>query len=164
MSRRGSRTSTRNETIIKDIDIKGKSVNDIINLKNDNDNVFKLTNEAITDAYIENDMKKMRYLRDEFDLTFPEVDQCLDIAAKEGNEELAKFLVYTFSAKASATALREGIANGHKKLVLWLELFALNRHPFSLSQEQRKSDSSIRHFGRDDVIIQQTTQCSVKSK
>ena len=128
------------ENLINNVDIKNKTVEEI-KILNDNKNLFKLSNESLNDAYKENDIRKMKYLKDSFNLKLQTDGSFhVDIAVEEGNEEMAKFLVQEFHSKPSLYEKQMSHINGHSNLSFWMDKYAEQRNNLGIDSVYKRFD------------------------
>ena len=89
-----NQNSTNN--IISDCDIKNKNVIDITELQKNKQNDFKLTNMSLHNAFEENNIDKIKYLKNNFPLSLPgNGNYHVDVSTENGNGDMAKFSVDT---------------------------------------------------------------------
>lgn len=138
---------------IGDIDIKGKDINVISSLKANPDVQFNLTQNALHDAYEENDMNKLKYLKDNFALNLPgQGAYYIDVATEEGNTNMAKFLASEFKCQPSLYAKQMAHINGHSTLTFWLDAYTKQRNDTPISTVHRPYNTQKKAFQWNDAI------------
>jgi len=134
--------------IITDSDIENKSINEIENLKKDKQNKFKITNDSLNNSFKENNIQKMKYLKDFFNLKLQGNGYFhVDVSIEEGNEKMAKFLVQEFGAQPSLYAKQMAHVNGHSNLSFWMDKYAQQRNNIGIDSVHKRFDGSKSGMG-----------------
>lgn len=141
------------KTIIKDNDIKNKSLIEITSLKQNPINEFKLSKIALHEAYEEHDINKIKYLSDNFELNLPgNGNYYIDKAIEEGNIEMVKFLVNEFNCQPSLYAKQMANINGHTSLLTWIDTYATQRNNIGIDSVHRRFNKTQGKFIWSDCI------------
>jgi hypothetical protein len=141
------------QKIISDNDIKGKTIQQIEELKQLQENKFDLTNIGLHNAYEENDKDKMIYLKQQFGLRLPGYGNYhIDVAIETGNTDMSKYLVNDFNCQPSLYAKQMGRINGHKELVDWIDKFTEQRNNVGIDIVHRHYSKEKRTWVWNGVI------------
>lgn len=139
--------------IISDNDIKGKTTHEIDELKQSQENKFNLTNIGLHDAYTENDVNKMSYLKQQFNLELPGYGNYhIDVAIESGNTDMSKYLVSNFNCQPSLYAKQMGRINGYNELVDWIDKSTEQRNDNGIDIVHRRFDKMTGKFIWNSVI------------
>lgn len=109
-------------------------------------------NTELFDAYKQNDIDKMKQLKNKFRMTLPNSGYYIDEATENGNEEMVKFLVSEFNAKPSLYAKQMATIHGHNNLVDWLNTHSKERNDTGISAVHRHYNKSTGKFEWNDCI------------
>ena len=144
------------KTVISDNDIKNKSINEINELNENKENEFKLSNNAMTNAFEEKNIDKLKYLKNNFSLTLPgNGNYHVDISVEEGDTNMAQFLITSFNCQPSLYAKQMATINGHNKLSLWVDTYATQRNDVGIDSVHKRYDRNQRIYCWSDVIPEQ---------
>lgn len=146
------RKPTTPKRTITDIDIQNKSINDIQTLQNP-ENEFKLTNMSMHNSYKENDIEKMKFLNQQFNVSLPtQGNYHVDVAVENGNEQMAKFLVSEFNCQPSLYSKQMAEINGHVGLAQYMNSFVGQRNDTSVAIVHRRYNDKTKQFVWDSCI------------
>mgnify|MGYP006898473348 CR=1 FL=1 len=149
-----NQNSTNN--IISDCDIKNKNVIDITELQKNKQNDFKLTNMSLHNAFEENNIDKIKYLKNNFPLSLPgNGNYHVDVSTENGNGDMAKFLVTELKCEPSLYAKQMATVNGHTNLSLWMNVFAKQRNETGINIVHRHFNKEKKMFVWDEIIPEQ---------
>lgn len=141
------------KSIITDCDIKNKNINEIEELKKNSENEFNLSNNAMTDAFEEQNIDKLQYLKNNFSLNLHGCGNYhIDIAIEEGQTDMSKFLITEFKCQPSLYAKQMAIVNGHDQLSSWVDQNAIQRNQTGINVVHRHYDKEKRQFVWGDYL------------
>ena len=133
----------RPKVTITNADIKNMTIDTIKSLKQKPNNEFQLTCTAMQQAYDMDDMDKLKYLHDTFDLQLPTLGGLhVDSAIEEGNTDRAKFLVNNFGYQPSLYAIQMAEINGHHDLANWVNENSTLRNNFGIQNVHSRFDKN----------------------
>src|SRR5439155_14756399 len=140
--------------IITDNDIKNKSIDEIKELEKNHNNRFIITNTCLHDTFYENNIDKMKFLKDKFQLSLPCFNGAfhIDVSVEEGNEMMAKFLVKEFNCQPSLYAKQMAHINGHHGLVFWMDNFSQQRNYIGIHNVHRRYDFKTKKMLWNNII------------
>jgi len=118
-----------------DDDIKEKSIADIKVMMYDNN--FKLTNQSMHNAFLENNKEKMST---EFGLKLPCNNGMyhIDVATEEGDFEMVKYLVTNHKCQPSLYAKQMAHINGNSNIVFWLDANSTQRNKTTIDKVHKR--------------------------
>lgn len=144
------------KNVITNTHIENMKIPEIESLAKSPDNEFQLTVLAMRDAYEQNDIDKLKYLKSNFGLSMPgQGEYHIDRATEDGKDDMARFLVTEFKCSPSKYAKQMAQINGHNPLVSWLDQNSTQRCDVGIASVHYQFDRTTGKLGWPDFIPEQ---------
>ena len=126
-------------------DVKNLSVDEIEKLREIPNNKFQLSEQVMHATYQENNIEKLRYLKQHFGLTLPNNGNYhIDWSTENGDFYMVEFLVKECYCQPSTYAKQMAMVNEHVSLFDWLTQNVLNRTDMEYTYYDKETGLAIR--------------------